>query len=185
MRIVETEIPGCFEIHPAVVVDQRGTFVKTFHAPSFAEAGLETEFVEAYHSRSRQGVLRGLHFQLPPHDHAKLVYCSDGIVLDAVVDLRVGSPTFGRHRLSELSAGQANALYVPPGLAHGFCVVDGEAVIHYQVSTVFRPEHDTGIHWDSAGIPWPVKNPVVSERDMSFAGLDEYQSPFVYGGAAK
>ena len=179
-ELIATSIPGCWEVRCKVFEDARGRFVKTFHAGAFAKSGLETGFVEEYYSVSRQGVLRGLHFQMPPDDHVKLVYAVTGSVLDVVVDLRVGSPTYGQYHLVELSASSANALYVPKGLAHGFYVPRGEAVMVYKVSSLYSPVHDSGILWNSVGIPWPDQQPVLSERDRSFTSFEKFQSPFRY-----
>ena len=121
MEIVPTEIPGCYEVQPKVFKDKRGAFVKTFHAGDFHSYGLCADWTEQYYSRSKRGVLRGLHFQLPPHDHAKLVYCVAGSVLDVAFDLRIGSPTYGKAVMLELSAKKGNMIYLPKGLAHGFC----------------------------------------------------------------
>jgi dTDP-4-dehydrorhamnose 3,5-epimerase len=173
-----TEIPGCFEIGTAVLRDHRGIFVKTFHQDLFAQHGLETRFAEEYYSYSGPGVLRGLHFQLPPHEHVKLVYCVQGEVLDVVVDLRVGSPTFGKHHCVTLSSEKANMLYIPAGLAHGFYVNSPHALMMYKVTSVYSPAHDAGVHWNSAGIPWHDPNPVISDRDNAFAPLTAFQSPF-------
>lgn len=178
--ITESSIPGCFEIIPNIFKDERGLFVKTFHQDIFEEHGLNTRWAEEYYSVSRQGVLRGLHFQLPPHDHVKLVYCLDGEVFDAVVDLRKGSPIFGRHATFRLSADRANMLYIPSGLAHGFYTLSETATMMYKVSTVYAPEYDAGILWKSANIPWPNMNPIVSARDQGFIPLDSFQSPFVF-----
>ena len=125
-------------------------------------------------------MLRGLHFQTPPHGHAKLVLCLFGAVFDAVVDLRQGSPADGQFFTLELSAAKRNMLYVPKGLAHGFYVPSGEALMLYKTSTVHAPAHDAGIRWDSAGIPWPGSKPLVSARDAAFAPLAEFKSPFAF-----
>lgn len=180
MDIINTRIPGCFELHPAPFRDERGVFVKTFHEDNYAQNGLETYFAEEYYSLSHRGVLRGLHFQLPPRDHTKLVYCVAGEVIDAVVDLRVGSPAYGKFETFNLSAEKANMIYIPPGLAHGFYVVSQSAIMMYKVTTVYSPEHDTGILWNSAGIPWPDMHPVVSKRDSEFIALVDFKSPFTY-----
>jgi len=173
-------IPGCYEVCPKIFTDERGLFVKTFHHDLFAAHGLETRFAEEYYSFSRQRVLRGLHFQLPPRDHVKLVYCVAGEVLDAVVDLRVGSPTYGTHETIVLSARKANMLYIPAGVAHGFYVTGESALMMYKVTTVHSPEHDAGILWDSVGIPWPDAHPVVSGRDSGFVPFAAFVSPFRY-----
>ena len=116
----------------------------------------------------------------PPSDHAKLVYCIRGQVLDAVVDLRRGSPTFGRHATFDLCAEKANALYLPPGLAHGFCTMSETATVVYKVTTEYAPEHDGGILWNSAGIGWTEASPVLSGRDLGFPPLENFQTPFVW-----
>jgi len=179
-EIVDSPLPGVLEMRPIVRRDKRGRLVKIFQAEFFARRGLATDFVEEYYSVSRQGVLRGLHFQLPPHDHDKLVYCPAGRVLDAVLDLRVGSPAFGRHALFELSAEAANQIYIPAGAAHGFYTLSQEATLVYNVTTVYAPQHDAGLLWSSAGIDWPDQAPLISERDAALPPLSEFVSPFVY-----
>ncbi len=180
MRKIETSIPGCYEIILNKMEDERGFFVKTVHQDIFEQNGLNIYFAEEYYSYSYQGVLRGLHFQTPPADHTKLVYCVQGEIFDAVVDLRVGSPTFGKYATFELSAERANMLYIPSGLAHGFYVLSKTAILVYNVSTVYSPEHDTGILWNSAGIPWPGERPVISKRDSGFLEMEHFDSPFSY-----
>lgn len=181
MELVETDIPGVMMLQAPVHKDARGTFVKTFHADAFAKRGLETNFGEQYHSRSAPGVVRGLHFQTPPHDHAKLVYCSAGDVFDVALDLRVGSPTFGEHRSFRLRQDSGTALYLPRGIAHGFCAVDDWATLHYSVTSPYAREHDAGVRWDSAGVDWPVREAtIVSERDSGFPTLEQFVSPFTF-----
>lgn len=185
MKIVPTSINGCFEIFPRVLEDVRGRFVKTYHQDVFNQHKLATNFVEQYYSVSHKGVLRGLHFQTPPHEHAKLVYCLTGKVLDAIVDLRVGSPTFGKFELIELDAASAKMLYIAAGMAHGFYALEDDTIMQYHVTTTYAPNFDTGIRWDSAGIPWPNMRPILSERDSKFALLADYISPFTYGGESR
>lgn len=185
MRFVEAAIPGCYEITPQIFEDERGLFIKTFHKGFFAERGLNTQFDEEFYSVSRKGVLRGLHFQIPPHDLTKLVYCVSGEVLDIVVDLRVGSPTYGEFATFELSATKANLLYIPAGLAHGFYSLKDNTVMMYKCSTVYSPEHDTGILWDSVGIPWLDNSPIVSKRDNSFVRFADFMSPFIFSKESK
>ena len=180
MTVRETSIPGCCEITSRIIRDERGVFVKTFHQEFFQQHNLNTEWREEYYSVSHRGVLRGLHFQLPPHDHEKLVYCTSGTVLDAVVDLRNGSPAYGRHLLVELNAEQGNMLYLPRGLAHGFYVTSDSATMMYKVSSVYAHDHDSGILWNSAGIPWPDDAPELSARDTGFSSLESFSSPFYY-----
>ncbi|NER78913.1 MAG: dTDP-4-dehydrorhamnose 3,5-epimerase [Leptolyngbya sp. SIO1D8] len=180
VNVNSTKIPGCYELIPRVFQDKRGSFVKTFHRDVFESEKLNVEFAEEYYSISYQNVLRGLHFQLPPMDHIKMVYCVLGEVMDVVVDLRVGSPTYGQYAQFNLSAEKANVIYIPKGMAHGFCVTSQTAIMMYKVSTVYDRELDTGIRWDSAGVTWPADQPIVSERDQGFVSLSDFESPFVY-----
>lgn len=177
----DTPLPGCHEIQPRVFDDARGRFVKVFHNEKFEELGLEVEFAEEYYSTSKRGVVRGMHFQLPPADHVKMVYCVRGSVFDVVVDLRKGSPTYGKAASFELSAEKGNYLYIPKGMAHGFCATSEDATLVYKVSTVYSPAHDTGVLWSSIDIDWPAAAPVMSERDQGFVPLADLKSPFVYG----
>ncbi len=178
----ETSIPGCLKINPKVLTDSRGFFAKSYHEEAFADMGLELPVAEEYYSFSHQRVLRGLHFQLPPMDVVKLVHCITGNVMDVVVDLRVGSPAYGRHEILNLSGEKGDIVYIPSGLAHGFYVLSQNAILMYKVSKVYSKEHDTGVHWASAGIPWPDESPIISERDNSFPALPGFRSPFTYGG---
>ena len=129
MRFLPLALPGCFEVLADAQEDARGSFVKTFHREEFLRAGLRFEAAETFHSVSKARVLRGLHFHLPPREHAKLVSCLRGRVLDAVVDLRAGSPAFGKGLLVELSAAKANQLFIPAGVAHGFYAPEDEALM--------------------------------------------------------
>lgn len=185
MTLKETALPGCCEVQTRILRDHRGAFVKTFHTEAFREVGLATDWREEYYTVSRRGILRGLHFQCPPHDHEKIVYCTAGTVLDAVVDLRKGSPSYGRHLFLELSAEKGNMLYIPRGLAHGFYVTSEAATLMYKVSSVYTPDHDSGILWNSAGIPWPDANPEISVRDAGLVALEDFSSPFIFEGTGR
>jgi dTDP-4-dehydrorhamnose 3,5-epimerase len=178
--LIPTGIAGCHEVQPRVLEDVRGRFVKVFHRDSFRQMGFETEFAEEYYSLSRKGVIRGLHFQVPPADHHKLVYCTRGEVFDVVLDLRVGSPTYGKTASFNLSFSQGNFLYIPKGLAHGFCATSDNAILVYKVSTVYSPSHDQGVLWSSVGINWPVNDPIISDRDAGFLPFNQFDSPFAY-----
>jgi len=179
-ELIPSRIPGCYEIQPRVLDDIRGRFVKVFHANVFLELGLEASFAEDYYSVSRKGVIRGMHFQAPPADHVKVAYCVQGGVFDVVLDLRVGSPTYGQAASFNVTAEKANLVYIPRGLAHGFCPVSEVATLVYKVSTVYSPEYDSGVLWNSIGIDWPVASAVLSERDRAFKPFSEFKSPFVY-----
>lgn len=185
MEIIETPLPGCLELRPNVVKDERGMFVKIFQRDQFRAAGMAVDFAECFQSVSRKGALRGLHFQRPPADHDKLVYCASGEIFDAVLDLRGDSPAYGRHAAFWLDALRCNVLYIPRGLAHGFQVVSDEAVIVYLVTSTHSPLHDDGIRWDSAGIPWPIPRPIVSSRDTAFGALSDFKSPFLMSPAPR
>ncbi len=180
MELIETHLPGCFEVRPKVFPDSRGHFVKLFSGEVFAKHGLTSNFPELACSVSKKGVLRGLHFQLPPADHAKIVYCVEGRVIDAVVDLRVGSPTYSKGLLYEIDAAKGNGLYIPRGFAHGFYVPVDKAVFVYKIETPWVPALDSGIAWDSASLDWPDKSPVLSEKDGKLTKLQDFRSPFKY-----
>lgn len=177
-EMIQTEVAGCMEIRPRIFNDNRGSFIKTFHYDAFKELGIQTEFKEEYYSVSKKDVIRGLHFQLPPFDHDKLVYCTAGEVLDVAVDLRADSTTYGHHVIFGVSGTAGNMVYLPKGIAHGFLVLSEQATMVYKVSTVHSPEADAGILWSSIGLNWPVESPVVSKRDSSFKTLQEFESPF-------
>lgn len=182
MEIIATAIPGCLLLRPTVHRDERGIFVKTYAEECFRAAGLATDWREEFFSVSARGVLRGLHFQVPPHEQAKLVCCLAGRILDAVVDLRRGSPTYGQHALFPLEAGRPELVYLPPGMAHGFVALCDGALVSYRVSSGYAPEADRGIRWDSAGIPWPAGEKLVSSRDGAFPALAGFDSPFAWEG---
>lgn len=180
--IRQTSIPGCCLLTMPLFPDERGRFVKILDPEAYAAAGLATVFTEQYYTVSRAGVLRGMHCQLPPHGHEKLVYCVTGRVLDAVVDLRAGSPSYGVVETFELSAGDSSVVYIPEGLAHGFCVIEGPATLVYNVTSGHAPSHDSGVRWDSVSVDWPVAGPIVSARDAGLTPLERFETPFVFGG---
>jgi dTDP-4-dehydrorhamnose 3,5-epimerase len=176
-RPVESPIPGCWELHPTIHTDPRGRFVKSFHAPTFERLGLATDWREDFHTLSAPGVVRGMHFQVPPAQHAKLVTCLAGDILDVVLDLRKASGTYGRFATFELSAERGTLVYVPEGCAHGF-LAHTEALVHYRVTSVHAPDCDAGIRWDGFGFDWPVAAPLLSARDQAFPTLQAFSSPF-------
>ncbi len=183
MQIEDFGFPGAFVIRPRVLADDRGTFVKTFHADNFAAAGLRTDWREEFYSTSARGIVRGLHFQVPPADHAKLVTCLAGSVIDVVVDLRRGSPTEGEVRSIQLDACDALGLYLPSGIAHGFQSLSETSTMLYKVTSVHAPECDAGIAWDSIGFVWPVAEAELSPRDRAHPALSSFDSPFVFDPA--
>lgn len=170
----ELDLKGCYEVQPIVRSDERGTFIKTFHYDAFKKLGLVTDFKEEYYSVSKKNVIRGLHFQLPPAAHEKLVYCAEGKVFDVVVDLRRNSATFGKHRAVTLDAATGNMLYIPKGFAHGFLTLSDKAIMMYNVTSVYNPECDTGIRWNSAGIDWQIDKPIISARDRNLMPFSDF-----------
>ncbi len=180
IRLSEGKIPGCFNVQFPAFRDTRGLFVKTFQRSLFEQHGLETDFQELFYTTSGRNVLRGMHFQVPPADHAKLVYCTSGSICDIALDLRVGSPTYGQYEVYELTADANNAVYLPTGIAHGFYVRKGPATVVYHVTTEHDPVHDQGLLWNSFDAPWPVSNPTISARDASQIPFADFVSPFRY-----
>ena len=168
MRVLPTSLDGVLLLEPAVHGDDRGFFVETFRANVWGELGIDVEFVQDNHSRSRRGTLRGMHFQTDP-GQAKLVRCARGQILDVVVDLRRDSNTFGRWDGHELDDANLRQLWVPVGFAHGFCVLSEEADVVYKCSSYYNPATEAGIAYDDpdVGIAWPDLELLVSERDRS------------------
>jgi dTDP-4-dehydrorhamnose 3,5-epimerase len=180
INVKKCKIEGFFELQPDVFNDERGRFVKLFDTTEFLKYNLETQYIEEYYSTSIKNVVRGMHFQLPPLDHVKLVCCTYGDAFDVVLDLRVGSPTYGKCEVFELSASKANCIYMPKGVAHGFCVISDYVTMLYKVSSAHAPAHDAGILWSSLDIEWPCNNPILSQRDRSFISFEKFVSPFIY-----
>ena len=175
----QTPLAGLISLEPRIFTDHRGTFVKTFHDSAFRALGLPFEAREEFFSTSHKNVVRGMHFQVPPADHAKLVYCITGAVLDVVLDLRRNSPTFGQAHAEELSEANRRSLYIPTGFAHGFLALTEGALMVYKTSTVHDPACDRGIHWQSFGFAWPVgPEAALSKRDNEFPALADFNSPF-------
>jgi dTDP-4-dehydrorhamnose 3,5-epimerase len=183
MRVIPTEIPGALIIEPDIYHDERGFFVETSRAEWFRDLGITHDWAQDNHSRSTRGVLRGLHFQTQP-GQAKLIRCARGRILDVIVDLRRGSPAYGRAVGAELDDETARLLYVPIGLAHGFVVLSDVADVIYRCSAYFDPATEAGIAWDDPDVkaPWPDIEVTVSARDQAAPRLAEVAGtlPFVY-----
>ncbi len=158
--------------------DTRGSFVKTFHESSLLTHDVSFTLRESYFSFSKKDVIRGMHFQLPPWQHSKIVFCPYGAIQDVIVDLRKDSPSYGKWYAHELSADNHQAYFIPEGFAHGFKALTDDAMTYYLVSSEYSQPHDTGIRYDSIGFDWQVKAPVVSARDLSFGTLTDFDSPF-------
>lgn len=177
-NFTETNIPGVYEIDFFHMKDDRGVFVKTFHKGSLELEGLESDFAESFYSTNNYGVIRGMHFQLPPDDHAKIVYCSSGKLLDVILDLRKDSPSYGDFTTVELSSDNFKGVYLPKGTAHGFCTLEDNTCMVYLTSTVHSPKNDGGVLFDSFGFSWPIAAPINSGRDLTFPSFKDFNSPF-------
>ncbi len=168
MKVLPTDLSGVLVIEPVVFRDPRGFFVETYHAERYAAAGIDAVFVQDNHSRSERGTLRGLHAQ-ERFPQAKLVRAIEGEIWDVAVDIRIGSPTFGRHVAVTLSADDQRQIFVPAGFAHGFCVVSERAQVEYKCTDYYHPEDELRVLWSDPelAIPWPVPEPRLSEKDRT------------------
>ena len=169
MEIKQRRLKGVFEITLSPHIDSRGFFMRTFDENLFEQAGIRRKWVQENHSRSEQkGIIRGLHFQLPPFSETKLVRCISGAILDVFVDLRKDSPTFGKWDSLELSESNLKMVSIPRGFAHGFCTLTENAHVLYKVDNYYSKENERGIIWDDVElkIDWPVKNPLLSDKDQ-------------------
>ena len=174
MRRIETPLPGAYLIEPTVFSDERGFFFESYHEAKYAEMGIPARFVQDNHAKSGRGTLRGLHYQIN-RPQAKLCRVVQGEVLDIIVDIRRGSPNFGRHERAVLSGENKRQLYVPPGFAHGYLVLSDTAEFLYKCSQLYVPEWDRGIAWNDPeiGVAWGIENPVLSEKDKRHPKLSE------------
>ena len=180
MEIIPLGLEGAALIKGKFYRDERGSFLKVFHQEAFTSLGLNTIWREHYWSTSSRGTIRGMHFQTPPADHAKLISCTSGRVQDAIIDLRKKSPTYGHSRTFILSENEGTIVYIPRGFAHGFLAIEDKSTLFYQVETVHSALHDCGINWLTCGVHWQLemKNPIISDRDRSFPNLAAFNSPF-------
>ena len=183
-------VPGVDEmklIQPKRFGDDRGWFSETYHERRYAELGVDVVFRQDNHAYSRSaGVLRGLHFQRPPHAQAKLVRCVRGRIWDVGVDVRVGSPTYGAWRAFELSAENGCQAFVPEGFAHGYMTLEPDTEVEYKVSDFYAPECEGGLIWNDPdlALPWPLAGaaPILSEKDQKLPRLSDFENPFTYDG---
>ena len=178
MKVITTSFEGLFVLETSNFEDARGAFQKLYNYDFFRQNGLSTEFKEFYYSVSKKNVIRGMHFQLPPYEHSKLVYVSKGQILDVVVDLRKESAQYGHYYSIVLNAKDARYLYIPVGFAHGFLSLEDESIVNYAQTSCYSKDCDCGILYNSFGFDWGVNTPVVSGRDMTFLSLQDFKSPF-------
>ena len=184
MKFSKTKISDVYIIEPSVFGDDRGYFLESFNLDKFEENVYPIKFVQDNESKSSKGVLRGLHFQKPPFDQAKLVRCIEGRVMDVAVDIRKGSPTYGKHVAIELSSENKRQLFVPRGFAHGFSVLSDTAVFAYKVDNRYAPESDSGIRYDDKelNIDWGLNKEKIqlSEKDKNLSFFKDLDSPFKF-----
>ena len=168
-------IPDVILITPRVFTDERGFFIETYQKDDFAKAGITGEFVQQNHSKSVKGVLRGLHYQKEPYAQAKLVRCIKGEIFDVAVDIRKNSSTFSKYVSAVLSEENKNMLYIPRGFAHGFEVLSDEAEIIYSIDNIYAKESESGIIWNDSSIKinWPIKSPILSEKDKKWSNINQ------------
>ncbi|MBD5249592.1 MAG: dTDP-4-dehydrorhamnose 3,5-epimerase [Barnesiella sp.] len=185
MEVIDTDIEDVKIIRPKVWSDSRGYFFESFRDSEFHEKVAKTDFVQDNESRSSRGVMRGLHFQRPPYAQAKLVRCVEGMVVDFAVDIRVGSPTYGRCVMAELSAENHLQFYVPRGFAHGFAVMSPTAVFQYKCDQYYHPEAEGGISLlappDGLVLPIDPVDAIMSDKDKMLPAFADFVSPFIYG----
>jgi len=184
MKFIKTAIPEVYIIEPSVFGDDRGYFLESFNLEKFEENIYPIKFVQDNESKSSKGVLRGLHFQKPPYNQAKLVRCIEGKVMDVAVDIRKGSPTYGKHIAVELSGENKRQLFVPRGFAHGFSVLSETAVFAYKVDNTYAPAYDSGIRFDDEdlNIDWGLSAAEVqlSEKDKNLSFFKDFETPFKF-----
>lgn len=182
MKITKTRIDGLIIIEPTVFGDSRGYFMETFQKNTFNERIIPTDFIQDNESKSSKGVLRGLHFQTPPFDQAKLVRAIEGEVLDIAVDLRKNSITYGQHVAIKLSGENKKQFFIPRGFAHGFVVLSETAIFSYKVDNIYAPSHESGIQWNDStlNIDWEINQHLIqlSEKDKQLSDFNEFESPF-------
>ena len=184
MEVIKTDIEGLVIIEPKVFKDARGYFFESFSQREFEEKVRKVNFVQDNESMSSYGVMRGLHFQRPPYTQSKLVRCVKGKVLDVAVDIRKGSPTYGKHVAVELSEDNHRQFFVPRGFAHGFAVLSDVAIFQYKCDNFYAPQADGGISIkdETLGIDWqiPMEQALLSEKDINHLCLKDFDSPFDY-----
>jgi dTDP-4-dehydrorhamnose 3,5-epimerase len=185
MEVKEGTLPGIKWIQPVIHGDHRGFFMESYNFKRYAESGIPAVFVQDNHSLSVEaGVIRGLHYQLNPAAQTKLVRVTAGAIYDVVVDIRRGSPTYGRWEAFELSAENKRQLLIPPGFAHGFCTLQRNTEVQYKVDQLYSAEHDRGIAWNDPdlGIRWPTDRPILSDKDSRHPRLTEADNNFIFEG---
>ena len=178
MEFIKTDFEGLYVIKNQIFGDSRGAFIKKYNSELFEENGIFFELQEQYYTLSQKDVVRGMHFQIPPYDHSKLVYVIRGSILDVAFDLRKGSDTYGKCFSFVLNGQENTSLFFPKGFAHGFKSLEDNTLMMYNVSSGYHKECDCGISWDSIGFDWDIENPILSDRDKTFPAFKDFISPF-------
>ena len=180
MEVIETSIKDLFIIKPKVFSDARGYFFESYNEDVFKQNNINTHFLQDNQSLSNAGVLRGLHFQAPPHDQGKLVRVITGAVLDIAVDIRKNSPTFGQHIAIELTEENKTMFYIPPGFAHGFLTLKDNTIFSYKCTDLYHKASEGTVLWNDIdlNINWKIKDPILSEKDLVGTKFKEFNSPF-------
>lgn len=173
MEIKNTFIEGLKLIHLNEFKDFRGSFLKVFNCDFFRENELETDFKESYYSISHKNVIRGMHFQIPPAEHTKVVYVNQGAILDVILDIRKNSKTFGKYFSYRISKENPTLVYIPIGCAHGFLSLEDHTMVTYFQTSAYNSAYDKGIRYDSFGMDWGVKKPIMSVRDLEFPDFSQ------------
>jgi len=180
MEIIETGIKDLLLLKPKVFKDERGYFYESYNQANFKAIGIDIEFTQDNQSLSNKDIVRGLHFQAPPHAQDKLVRVIKGSVLDIAVDIRKNSPTYGKHFSIELTEDNFLMLYIPKGFAHGFATLYDNTIFSYKCSDTYHPETEGGLQWNDReiGINWGIENPILSEKDKKYEPFSLFVSPF-------
>lgn len=172
MKLDKTNFPGVLIIEPTMFKDERGYFYESWQQTRYSDAGIKDTFVQDNHSLSKKDVLRGLHYQIQ-HPLGQLIWLTEGKIFDVGIDLRPQSPTFKQWLIIELDANNPKQLYLPPGFAHGFCVLSDQAAVHYKCTDYYYPEDECGLLWNDLPIQWPINCPIISKKDQAFLTMAE------------
>ena len=178
MKLIKTKIKGAFIVLDQFKEDSRGAFCKFYNDEKFKLKNLNFQSKEIYYNISNKNVIRGMHFQIPPYDHSKLIKCIYGEILDVILDIRKESSSYLKFDVIRLKENDSKSIFLPEGIAHGFLSLRDKTVVLYNVSSVYNSEYDKGILWSSFGFDWPCENPILSNRDNNLQRMNEFKSTF-------
>ena len=179
MKLIKTKIKGAFIVLDQFKEDSRGAFCKFYNDEKFKLKNLNFQSKEIYYNISNKNVIRGMHFQIPPYDHSKLIKCIYGEILDVILDIRKESSTYLKYDTINLKENDGKSIYLPSGVAHGFLSLKEKTMVLYNVSSIYSPDHDKGILWNSFGLKWPCSSPIISKRDQNFERINLFKTPFL------